>query len=362
MLVDALFTVLGVDLRCTSETLWVVVPLGIGLRVKLTRVERRHLELSELLAERNGTPVFVRREHGIRIALPWHTARALYKPRQPADRWTRNFERIAFWRSAAGLLTVAVATASYESPTTPLFESIGKTQLTALLALCVAPPLLALLVCVTRERHRGRLRDGITSMLRRILFGVLTAAVPVAAIIGVIVLLYRFSDDGRLTEAWMVVALFIPFLAVCWLAGYALCSTYWAARTAFWTSDVHPLLPPVISAALAVVTTALDIAERVGSTDPRTPAPIWYVLTVSGLVTTLVLAIVEYRRLRGTGIGWRTGPSPVEADTVPIPMAENPTTPIPRCTGRSNPLGRGAADRDATVRIPRPRRPGPGIH
>ncbi|MGW0893763.1 hypothetical protein [Saccharopolyspora sp. NPDC002578] len=360
LLIAAVFGALGFSVQWLLwPVLAITIPLGIGLRVVLAVADRRHRYLGELISERNGVPVRVRPAHGISIVLPWQLARALFRP-YAVDKETRTLERVAFWRSASGLLTVSIATGLYQkSVLENLTEASEKTFWTALLALCVVPVVLPLLFFATHRRFRGRFGAGFSRLGGRLLAGLGTVVIPVAVAVGCIVALWAGSDGEEtqvITEGWQYAVGLTAFLFVGWLAGYALCFVYWAARTAMWTSDVHPLLAPVISAALAVTMTGIEFVGRWTTAQDPVPDELSYALNLCGLVTTLALAFVEYRHLRGTGIGWLTGPDPLEQDTVPIPRVEPVTDRLQAVQGTADPIVHGLT--------PRPRRPvrrhGPG--
>lgn len=289
----------------------------ITLRIVLSVWERRRRrELPPQAPRRRARP-------GISIALPWQASKALFKPAAVRSGRDELLERIAFWRSAAGLLTVTLATRGYRSAWDNLGEALEKARMNAIYAMCAAPVVLVVLHVVTRPEFRHRVRSGILGLLKRLGHFALSIAALVGAAAGGVFLL---PDDGRpgqvteLTEAWQVWLMFAVLLLVAWGTAYVTCTTYWAARTCFWTSEVHPLFAPSGSALLAAAVFAVELAGNLAAKAPAdrfdgVPVPLWLTLNLCGLATTLLLAVAEYRHILGKGVGWTTGPDPAVART-----------------------------------------------
>lgn len=292
-----------------------VLPSAITLRIVLSVRERR--------SRRNpGSDEPRRRERiGLGIVLPWRTSKALFKTGTAETGRDRQLERIAFWRSAAGLLTVTVATRGYRSTWENIGEALEKARTNALYAMCAAPLVLAVLYFATHPEFRHRLRSGIRSLLKRLGFFVISIAPIFGAFVGGFFLLPDSGPQGQpaeLTEPWQGWLLGALILLAIWGSVYVSCTIYWAARTCFWTSAVHPLFAPAGSALLAAVVFAVELAEGLAAETPAerfdgVPTPIWLTLNLFGVATTLLLAVAEYRHIRGKGIGWTTGPDPAFA-------------------------------------------------
>ncbi|MCX2730372.1 hypothetical protein OOZ19_08975 [Saccharopolyspora sp. NFXS83] len=306
----------------------------------LIAANRRRRGLHEVIATRYGVRPELPVGYGISLALPWRTAKALYKPAQATDSRARTLERIAFWRSVAGLATVIIVTSGHRTFWDNVLEATGKTATTARFAMYAAPFVLLLLFFATRADFRRRFRAGVAHILRRLLLGALTTIVPVVVLVAAFFGLA--GPGGRRAAAedltrWEVLLLVTLVLLMLWILLYSICTAYWAARTSFWTSDVHPLLAPTGSALLAASISVVEVVGRLHEQQPEVPAHLWYPLNASGLVTTLVLATAEYRHLRGSGIGWSTGPDPVEPLTDRTLLPDRVTD---RISTRTDPVAR----------------------
>lgn len=249
--------------------------------------------------------------------LPWSTAKFLLKPGvgpQPRD---RLLDRLGFWRAAAGLVLVVVASRSYLSPQAVLGNVHEKTRLTALYALAGIPLAFLVMLVVTRSVHRRRLVAGTPRLLRRVGIGIACSCVPVASVFAFVGVLVLLDGDGdqvkKVTGVWALLALIATpgILAMfLWCAVFSVCTVYWLARTSFWLSELHPLLAPVGSVVLAVVVSAQEI--YLWKTEGVPPA-LWLGLNIGGVLSTLVLGFFEYRHLRASGHRFREGPGPVSA-------------------------------------------------
>ncbi|MEV0698465.1 hypothetical protein AB0I53_11175 [Saccharopolyspora sp. NPDC050389] len=238
------------------------------------------------------------------LVFPWLTAKFLYKPRVGPRRRDRALDRLAFWRSVVGLLAVLVATNGYLSPFVVLSDNYGKALRTAGYALLAAPLPFLVLLAVTRSGFRSELFSGGRRMLGRGALGLAALGLPLAV--------FFAADGGRyfvdsLTELLLVL---IAVVVIGWYATFWVCTLYWAARTSFWMSEIHPLLAPVASVFFVLLITVQEIIQL----DTKgVPIPLWLALNLCGLASTLALAVFEYRHAWSTGFRFRGGPRPVPA-------------------------------------------------
>ena len=101
----------------------------------------------------------------------------------------------------------------------------------------------------------------------------------------------------------LIVALMLLFLAyVVWVAFYVFTVAMWALRTSLWSGVFHPLLAPVTTLVVVVITTVAQVVE---ADTKGLPHGTWLSLTVGGLVTTIAVAAAEYAVLRRDGETWR---------------------------------------------------------
>ncbi|MEV0082339.1 hypothetical protein [Saccharopolyspora sp. NPDC050642] len=238
------------------------------------------------------------------LVFPWLAARFVYKPRVGRQQRDRVLDRLAFWRSAVGLLAVLVTTNAYLSPFMVLGDNYAKALRTAAFAMLAAPLPFLVLLAVTRSGYRYELLPGGRRMLGRGALALAAFALPLALLL---------ATDGGSYEVTTLAGLLVALIVVAvigWYAAFCLCTLYWAARTSFWISEIHPLLAPVASSFFVLLITGQEII----SLDTKgVPAPLWLGLNLCGVASTLVLAVFEYRHAWLTGYRFRGGPRPVAA-------------------------------------------------
>lgn len=104
--------------------------------------------------------------------------------------------------------------------------------------------------------------------------------------------------------AELLIRVFVGGAVSLWWLVYVFAAFYWMARTVMWSGEIHPMLAPIGSA--LVLTTAF-VSKLVDYKPDEVPFGFWALLTLSGFVTSLVLAVLEYRGLRNLGIRLRSG-------------------------------------------------------
>jgi hypothetical protein len=230
--------------------------------------------------------------------LPWDTAKAALKPDTGDDPGAKRLDRLGFWRSVAGLGVVFLASVDYRSVRDVLIGDQGaKVATNAALGLFAVPVLVGVLFFASPARFRPDLLAGVRRMLVRVAVAVVTVGVP-------ILLLFVVVPDGDMSVPVAIAAV----VGGVWFLVYFLCVLYWAARTAFWIGECHPMLAPVAASLVVCVVTVNDL---VGWDSNGVPLGVWLMLSGAGLVSTLVLAAAEYRHIRDTGVRLTTGPAPL---------------------------------------------------
>lgn len=239
------------------------------------------------------------------VLLPWLAAKFLLKPRVGPLRKDRLLDRLAFWRAVVGLFVIVVVTSNWRSTGAVMESATEKTVVTAVYAACaVSLPFLVLLIA-TRSGYRTQLLRGALRLLGR----------AALASTGLLLLFGMFivfdGHHGPPQKAADLLPIAGIFAGTSWLIVLLACSFYWAARTGFWLSEVHPLLAPVGTTCVMLVITGQDLIrfDTEGS-----PAALWLTLNLCGAVTALALSVYEYRHLRSIGYRFRAGPQPAAMD------------------------------------------------
>ncbi|MBQ0924100.1 hypothetical protein [Saccharopolyspora endophytica] len=244
--------------------------------------------------------------------LPWRAARFLLKPRVGPFRQDRTLDQLAFWRSAIGLAVIILAAHPWRTAGAVLESTTEKTLVTAGYAMLAVPlPFLALLIA-TRHGHRTELLRGVPRLLGR-------AALALIGPLGFFGMLFAFDGyDGRTPTGPDFLSIAGIVLTMTWLIILSACAVYWAARTGFWLSEVHPLLAPIGTTLVMLVVTSKELVEF---NTEGTPVAVWLTLNLGGAATALALSTYEYRHLRSIGHRFRTGPQPVatpDGPTIPV--------------------------------------------
>lgn len=299
--------------------------------------------------------------------LPWRAARAIFGLPRPVDNTLRALSRIGFWRSASGLLCVTVVGLAYGEGVSDASVDAGSSDLivNAILAFIVMILSLAAVYMLTMPRARVTLWPGTLVLFRKVgmVFGTLVLPVvllnlvifPNVAIFPlgwVLVLLisglgagtaalwvmarrYRGSN-ARLRVVLQLVGTLLAMLvllsatglregdfvasliwvlvglpAFVWSVTFGFLTLYWAARTAGWVGEVHPMLAPICTVLVTVSAvlnkTVYDLLYGLPDRPDEVPFGIVVMLSLGGLAATAALAAAELRHLRALGFGMRTG-------------------------------------------------------
>lgn len=238
------------------------------------------------------------------VLLPWLVARFLYKPRVGPTREDRILDRLAFWRSMVGIVVVAIVAAMYQpeaAAAVPVMTLLKALQSGAVALSLLPLSFLVMLVLTRPGRRRLLLRGGV-----RLLGRVMLALLPFLVLhLLPSELIYTNPD---IISVFLILMLLALPLVIIWFITFLCCTIYWAARTGFWTSEVNPLLAPIVTAALVVL---LNGREMINGTANVVPPLLGLTLTIFGTATSVVLAALEYRHLRSIGYRFRNGPVPV---------------------------------------------------
>jgi hypothetical protein len=295
--------------------------------------------------------------------LPWQVARALYEvPVEPGTK-AEAINRLGFWRSALGLLTVVVIGFAFgKSPYSSALDNGMDVVVNAVVSIAAMVLCVAGIYLVTKKDRRHTLLRGTGTMVRNILSLVFTVAVPIAVtnlvviprhdefpmliVLAVLVCgplvclpLAYLARRGRLAGrvparhklAWVLRAaltvilvvltvngvrggdpsakILVPLAGVfpaAWWMLYFPFAIYWTARTVMWVGAVHPMLAPIGAVLLVALTFSGKVADYHSDGVPFT---VWTSMAVTGLVTTFAVAAIEVRHLRRSGIGLRSGAS-----------------------------------------------------
>lgn len=235
-------------------------------------------------------------------------------------------DKLVFWRSTLGMATLILVNFGVRAPTDVLYdEGVDKAWMNTLYGFCAVPVAMVVMYFYTDVRYR-RDFDFTRTILRLVaLLGTIALPMVLLFVIGV------FPDP----DAWFTgdrhLAVRIALgVAMTWFAVYFIAVAYWAGRTYFWIGDFHPLLGPTVTTLMVVVLTAVGVVTA----DTKGLAwDVWLVLQAGGLLTTVALAVWEYRLYRGEGIGWRTGPHPHAGQ----PGTRRGNPPEPRSTASGTP-------------------------
>lgn len=238
----------------------------------------------------------------VSLLVPWLAAKRAFKPPVGSTPEERRLDRLAFWRTMLGLITVVIATHHYRNVLEVLASATAKTYDTLQYALALPPLAFLAVFLLTRRDRRRTLWPRVRRYLVRGVPGLLVLLMPF-----LLSQLYLWLNDGDGTIPGSAVGL-REILIFIWAACFYGCTLYWATRTGLWISDMHPLLAPVGSTLVMLLVSGQELIslERNG-----VPSWLWLTLNISGVVSSLTLAVMEYRLLRTMGYRWREGPDPV---------------------------------------------------
>jgi hypothetical protein len=297
--------------------------------------------------------------------MPWRAARALYEVPVESGPKGEAISRLGFWRSALGLVTVVVVGFTFgKDPWSSAVDNSVDVAVNAMVSIAAMVVCVAGIYLVTQTGRRRTLLRGTRTMVRNFVVLVSTVVAPVALIdyvalpkhdelplllvlvvlvggpLSCIPLAYlarRRRMPARTKVVWVLMAaltvvlvvltasgvraedpsakLLVPLAGVlpaAWWMLYFPCAIYWMARTVMWVGAVHPMLAPIG----AVLLVAITFSGKIGHyRADGVPFNIWTAMAVTGLVSTFVVAVIEVRHLRKTGIGLRSGAHAVTLGT-----------------------------------------------
>jgi hypothetical protein len=245
--------------------------------------------------------------------LPWDVANRWGNPEydESDSGWSMDaLGWLAAARSVLGLAVIIIVSWSTRPPLEVVEdEGWGKSVTNIAVALGVVPVLMVVVWLVNRGRDSG-LRWW--PVVWRVLLMFVTTFGSMAPIILFVQNthkvdeLYEWArDQGGWTPliGLGLIALLLLFLGYAlWVAAYVITVAMWALRTSLWSSAFHPLLAPVVTIVVVLITTA---AQTLDADTKGLPHGTWLALTLGGLVTTIAVAGVEYAVLRRDGETWR---------------------------------------------------------
>ncbi|MFI9810749.1 AEC family transporter [Saccharothrix variisporea] len=238
---------------------------------------------------------------------PWEVAERLFRPEGDPSRRDRLLQRLTWWRSLLGLVTVVVLGAGDRTFWQALEEEAWQKASKNVVLAFFLVPVSMLVVYLLTERPRRRAFT-LWPVARKLVLLAVTAYGLMAPIIlvatGTIPRDWVDSVVDSLGVLKLPLGLFILGYGL-WVAVYLGCTAFWASRTSCWSGEFHPLLAPTVT---AVVVTTFTVVTLVENDTKGVDRDLWLFLTFGGLATTLALALAEYVRLRRDGYRWRTGP------------------------------------------------------
>jgi hypothetical protein len=288
-------------------------------------------------------------------------AQALFDPPDKSGVRTGTLNRLGFWRSALGLTTVAVISLTFgKSPYASAVDNGLDLAANAVVSAAVMLFCLAAIYLGTKRGQRRTLVRGTGRMVRNLVLVVFTVVTPILLIDYVALPQYRtvpllvvltllvcgplpclslvyLAQRNRLTAQARrryrivltlivgttialavltatgvhsddrIARVLIPLAGVVpatWWMIYVPCAAYWTARTVMWIGAVHPMLAPIGATLLVAVILSGNLT---GYKADEVPSDVWLAMSLTGLVTTSVLAAFEIRHLRRSGVGLRNG-------------------------------------------------------
>lgn len=291
---------------------------------------------------------------------PWTVAQALFDPPDGSGLRSETLNRLGFWRSALGLATVVLVSITFgKSPYASVKDNILEVAVSAVISAAVMLFCLAGLYLVTKRGQRRTLVRGAGRMVGNVVLVVFTVVTPflfteyvatqyrtvplslltllVCGPLPCLSLVYLVQRDRLTAQAQtryrvvltllvatalafaivtatgvysddIIAQVLVPLVGVVpatWWIIYAPCAVYWTARTVMWVGAVHPMLAPI---GTVLVVAVLFSGKTTGYKADDVPFDVWLAMSVTGLVTTFVLAAFEIRHLHRNGVGLRSGP------------------------------------------------------
>jgi hypothetical protein len=264
------------------------------------------------------------------LVTAWYAAKRLLSPKDIFGVSDARISRLGFFRSFAGLLTIAVATVRIRGAIGFTADSI--LHITEALVIGVVSVFACIIFTVAVSRSRGVLiaRSWRPILRMALTFGPLFAADALGHLPAVTHLLNMKHPSIRASfvassAGWLVLLAF-------WLVFFALWALYYSVRYLYCAGEVHPLLAPLVTIVTVVILTAVEIARanRFSGLDTLLtritgrekgpallhPAPpgVVLALTLGGCFTTTILAVFEWRSISmQNGITLREVPNRIKS-------------------------------------------------
>jgi hypothetical protein len=247
------------------------------------------------------------------LVTAWYAAKRLLSPKDIFGISDKRISRLGFFRSLAGLLTIAVATVRIRGANGFTADSI--LHITEALVIGVLSVFACIIFAVVVSRSRGALiaRAWRPILKMALTFGPLFGADALGRLPTVTHLLNMKHPSIRAafvvsSAGWLVLLAF-------WLVFFALWALYYSARYLYCAGEVHPLLAPLVTIVAVGILTAVEIARANRFSGPDTlltkitgrekgpvllhqaPPGLVLALTLGGCFTTTILAIFEWRSI-----------------------------------------------------------------
>ncbi len=246
------------------------------------------------------------------LVTAWYAAKRLLSPKDIFGVSDARISRLGFFRSFAGLLTIAVATVRIRGANGFTADSI--LHITEALVIGVVSVFACIIFTVAVSRSRGVLiaRAWRPILRMALTFGPLFGADALGHLPAVTHLLNMKHPSIRASfvassAGWLVLLAF-------WLVFFALWALYYSVRYLYCAGEVHPLLAPLVTIVTVGILTAVEIARanRFSGLDTLLtgitgrekgallhPAPpgVVLALTLGGCFTTTILAVFEWRSI-----------------------------------------------------------------
>lgn len=243
----------------------------------------------------------------------WYAAKKFLSPKDIFGVSDKQVSRLGFYRSFAGLLTIAVATIRIRGASGFTADSI--LHIGQALVIGVVSVFACIIFVIAVSRTRGALMAGIWRPISKIAltFLPLLAADALGRLPAVTHLLNMKHPSIRAafvasSAGWLVLLAF-------WLVFFALWALYYSVRYLYCAGEVHPLLAPFVTMVAVGLLTGIEIARSSGFSGPDTllakvvgrekdplllhavPPGLALALTLGGCLTTVVLAVFEWRTI-----------------------------------------------------------------
>ncbi|MGP4016702.1 hypothetical protein [Saccharopolyspora sp. 5N708] len=232
------------------------------------------------------------------VVFPWLTARFLFKPEVGASQRDWLLDRLGFWRTVAGLAVVVLTTIRFQGEWGLAWNLAQKGLSTIGLALLIAPLAILMALDARQNGYGLQLWDGFMRMVKRGALGLFVAIPLPLGIIGGIVFAVIASVAAGPVGLLALPLVPLGVVALLWCVPFLVCTFYWAIRSCLWMSEVNPLLAPVAATVFAV---SISIEEIATISNNNVPIPLWLVLNIFGLITTVLLGTAEYRHASSLG-------------------------------------------------------------